>query len=51
MFIYVGIFYRYKIPIRVQDDSGTITLTLFDRDAYRLVKKRARDLLDQIKQV
>ncbi|CAI9285417.1 unnamed protein product [Lactuca saligna] len=40
----------YKIPIHVQDDSGTITLTLFDRDAYRLVKKRARDLIDQIKQ-
>nr|KAJ0217457.1 hypothetical protein LSAT_V11C300151780 [Lactuca sativa] len=40
---------RYKIPIRVQDDSGTITLTLFDRDAYRLVKKRARDLIDKIK--
>ncbi|CAI9300059.1 unnamed protein product [Lactuca saligna] len=42
---------RYKIPIRVQDDSGTITLTLFDRDAYRIVKKRARDLIDKIKQV
>ncbi|CAH1423090.1 unnamed protein product [Lactuca virosa] len=41
---------RYKIPIRVQDDSGTITLTLFDRDAYRLVKKRARDLIEKIKQ-
>ncbi|CAI9286870.1 unnamed protein product [Lactuca saligna] len=41
---------RYKIPIRVQDDSGTITLTLFDRDAYRIVKKRARDLIDKIKQ-
>ncbi|CAI9278795.1 unnamed protein product [Lactuca saligna] len=40
----------YKIPIRVQDDSGTITLTLFDRDAYRIVKKRARDLIDKIKQ-
>ena len=51
MFIYVGIFYRYKIPIRVQDDSGTITLTLFDRDAYRIVKKRARDLIDKIKLV
>ncbi|CAI9272032.1 unnamed protein product [Lactuca saligna] len=42
---------RYKIPIRVQDDSGTITLTLFDRDAYRIVKKRARDLIDKIKQI
>ncbi|CAI9273787.1 unnamed protein product [Lactuca saligna] len=41
---------RYKIPIRVQDDSGTITLTLFDRDAYRIVKKHARDLIDKIKQ-
>ncbi|CAI9262431.1 unnamed protein product [Lactuca saligna] len=40
-----------KIPIRVQDDSGTITLTLFDRDAYRIVKKRARDLIDKIKQI
>nr|KAJ0225518.1 hypothetical protein LSAT_V11C100006490 [Lactuca sativa] len=41
---------RYKIPIRVQDDSGTITLTLFDKDAYKLVKKRASDLIEKIKQ-
>ncbi|CAH1416254.1 unnamed protein product [Lactuca virosa] len=41
---------RYKIPIRVQDDSGTITLTLFDRDAYRLVKQRASELIEKIKQ-
>ncbi|CAH1414277.1 unnamed protein product [Lactuca virosa] len=42
---------RYKIHIRVQDDSGTITLTLFDRDAYRLVKQRASELIEKIKQV
>ncbi|CAH1446709.1 unnamed protein product [Lactuca virosa] len=41
---------RYKIPIRVQDDSGTITLTLFDRDAYKLFKIRASDLIEKIKQ-
>ncbi|CAH1431875.1 unnamed protein product [Lactuca virosa] len=41
---------KYKIPIRVQDDSGTITLTLFDRDAYRLVKQRASELIEKIKQ-
>ncbi|CAI9260173.1 unnamed protein product [Lactuca saligna] len=40
---------RYKIHIRVQDNSGTITLTLFDRDAYRLIKKRACDLIEKIK--
>ncbi|CAH1442119.1 unnamed protein product [Lactuca virosa] len=40
---------RYKIRIRVLDDSGTITLTMFDRDAYKLVKKRASDLIEKIK--
>ncbi|CAH1439265.1 unnamed protein product [Lactuca virosa] len=41
---------RYKILIRVQDDSGTITLTLFDRDAYKLVKTTASSLIEKIKQ-
>nr|KAJ0214723.1 hypothetical protein LSAT_V11C400219450 [Lactuca sativa] len=41
---------RYKIPLRVQDDSRTITLTLFDRDAYKLIKKGASDLIEKTKQ-
>ncbi|KAM0066828.1 putative nucleic acid-binding, replication factor A [Helianthus debilis subsp. tardiflorus] len=37
---------RFKIPIRVQDSSGTVTLTLFDYVAYKIFKKTAKELLE-----
>ncbi|XP_035832046.1 replication protein A 70 kDa DNA-binding subunit E-like [Helianthus annuus] len=36
---------RFKIPIRVQDSSGTVSLTLFDYEAFKIFKKSAKDLL------
>ncbi|KAJ0820280.1 putative nucleic acid-binding, replication factor A [Helianthus annuus] len=36
---------RFKIPIRVQDSSGTVSLTLFDFEAYKILKKTAKELL------
>ncbi|XP_022031189.1 replication protein A 70 kDa DNA-binding subunit E-like [Helianthus annuus] len=36
---------RFKIPIRVQDSSGTVSLTLFDYEAYKIFKKSAKELL------
>ncbi|XP_022024112.1 replication protein A 70 kDa DNA-binding subunit E-like [Helianthus annuus] len=36
---------RFKIPIRVQDSSGTVSLTLFDYEALKIFKKSAKDLL------
>ncbi|XP_076935212.1 uncharacterized protein LOC143601784 [Bidens hawaiensis] len=36
---------RYKIKIRVQDSTGVVSLTLFDRDAKLLIKKPASDLI------
>ncbi|KAJ0496068.1 putative replication protein A, OB [Helianthus annuus] len=39
---------RFKIPLRVQDKTGVLSLTLFDRDAQRILKKSAKELVDQI---
>ncbi|KAJ0621248.1 putative nucleic acid-binding, replication factor A [Helianthus annuus] len=39
-------FPRYKIPIRVQDSYGTVTLTLFDFEAVKLFKKTAKELVE-----
>ncbi|XP_022003873.1 uncharacterized protein LOC110901349 [Helianthus annuus] len=39
-------FPRYKIPIRVQDSYGTVTLTLFDFEAFKLFKKTAKELVE-----
>lgn len=38
--------FRFKIPIRVQDPTGVISLTLFDGDANRLLRKNAQELLE-----
>ncbi|XP_021986592.1 uncharacterized protein LOC110883034 [Helianthus annuus] len=36
---------RFKIPIREQDSSGTVSLTLFDFEAYKILKKTTKELL------
>ncbi|XP_035834260.1 replication protein A 70 kDa DNA-binding subunit E-like [Helianthus annuus] len=36
---------RFKIPIRVQDSTGTVTLTLFDHEALKFVGKTAKELI------
>ncbi|XP_022013686.2 uncharacterized protein LOC110913143 [Helianthus annuus] len=36
---------RFKIPVRVQDSTGTVTLTLFDHDALKFVGKTAKELI------
>ncbi|XP_022003222.2 uncharacterized protein LOC110900650 [Helianthus annuus] len=36
---------RFKIPIRVQDSTGTVTLTLFDHEALMFVGKTAKELI------
>ncbi|KAL7610045.1 hypothetical protein Lser_V15G13858 [Lactuca serriola] len=42
----VSVLPRFKIPIRVQDPTGVISLTLFDGDANRLLRKNAQELLE-----
>ncbi|XP_022037996.1 uncharacterized protein LOC110940744 isoform X2 [Helianthus annuus] len=39
---------RFKIPLRVQDKTGVLSLTLFDRDAQKIFKKSAKELVDKI---
>ncbi|KAJ0441204.1 putative nucleic acid-binding, replication factor A [Helianthus annuus] len=35
----------FKIPVRVQDSTGTVTLTLFDHEALKFVGKTAKELI------
>ncbi|KAK1424885.1 hypothetical protein QVD17_20226 [Tagetes erecta] len=43
---------RFRIEIRVQDHTGVVSLTLFDREARKLLKVSAKDLIgSQSKQV
>ncbi|CAI9294501.1 unnamed protein product [Lactuca saligna] len=44
--VVVSVLPRFKIPIRVQDPTGVISLTLFDGDANRLLRKNAQELLE-----
>ncbi|XP_076946716.1 replication protein A 70 kDa DNA-binding subunit B-like isoform X2 [Bidens hawaiensis] len=37
---------RFKIPLRLQDNTGVASLTVFDREARKMLKKCARELLD-----
>ncbi|KAD4981809.1 hypothetical protein E3N88_18480 [Mikania micrantha] len=36
---------RFKIPLRVQDPTGTVTHTMFDRDSIKLLGSTADELL------
>ncbi|XP_022023935.2 uncharacterized protein LOC110924208 [Helianthus annuus] len=36
---------RFKIPVRVQDSTGTVTLTLFDHEALKFVGKTTKELI------
>ncbi|KAJ0434736.1 putative transcription factor B3-Domain family [Helianthus annuus] len=38
---------RIRVPIRVQDCTGIVTLTLFEREVLRLLKVTATQLLDK----
>ncbi|KAF5754098.1 putative nucleic acid-binding, replication factor A [Helianthus annuus] len=38
---------RLKIPLTVQDSSGTVSLTLFDRDACRILNTTAANLIEK----
>ncbi|KAD4981856.1 hypothetical protein E3N88_18527 [Mikania micrantha] len=38
----------FKIPLRVQDSIGVLSLTLFDRDAKKLLNISAKDLLQKL---
>ncbi|CAH1436243.1 unnamed protein product [Lactuca virosa] len=38
---------RFMIQVRVQDNTGTITLTMFERDGKYLLKKSAKELFDK----
>ncbi|KAD5802810.1 hypothetical protein E3N88_14170 [Mikania micrantha] len=41
---------RFKIQVRVQDMTGVVSLTIFDRDVTKLIHKFARELLDGVDQ-
>lgn len=39
------------IPIRVQDNIGTITLTMFEKEGRYLLKSSAKELVKRMTQV
>ncbi|CAI9287772.1 unnamed protein product [Lactuca saligna] len=47
--IKISVIPRFKIPLRVQDNTGTLTLTLFDQEAKKLFKYTAKELYDKNK--
>ncbi|KAL8215837.1 hypothetical protein R6Q57_022674 [Mikania cordata] len=38
----------FKIQIKVQDITGVVSLTLFDRDVTKLIQKTAREVIDNL---
>ncbi|CAI9273922.1 unnamed protein product [Lactuca saligna] len=49
--IKISVIPRFKIPLRVQDNTGTLTLTLFDQEAKKLFKYTAKELYDKNKKI
>ncbi|CAI9302345.1 unnamed protein product [Lactuca saligna] len=47
--IKISVIPRFKILLRVQDNTGTLTLTLFDQEAKKLFKYTAKELYDKNK--
>ncbi|CAH1416099.1 unnamed protein product [Lactuca virosa] len=47
--IKISVIPRFKISLRVQDNTGTLTLTLFDQEAKKLFKYTAKELYDKNK--
>ncbi|GJS92585.1 ALP1-like protein, partial [Tanacetum coccineum] len=39
----------YKIPLRVMDSTGSVSLTLFDRQAYPIIDKSAAEFLQEVR--
>ncbi|CAH1435803.1 unnamed protein product [Lactuca virosa] len=49
--IKISVIPRFKISLRVQDNTGTLTLTLFDQEAKKLFKYTAKELYDKNKKL
>ncbi|KAJ0942686.1 putative nucleic acid-binding protein [Helianthus annuus] len=47
MAVTVRLFTPIRVPIRVQDCTGIVTLTLFEREVLKLLKVNASQLLDK----
>lgn len=43
--------YKFLIPINVQDGTGTISLTLFDKDANKMLEANVDDLVKVVIEV
>lgn len=42
---------RYRISLKVDDGSGSITMTLFDYEAAKMFGKTAKDFVDEEEEV
>ncbi|GJT86372.1 ribonuclease H-like domain-containing protein [Tanacetum coccineum] len=43
------IVFMYKIPLRVMDSTGSVSLTLFNRQAHPIIDKSASELLQEVR--
>lgn len=42
---------RYRLSVRVIDETDSAVFTMFDRDAHTLLGRTCADLIEQLKQV
>ncbi|CAH1428138.1 unnamed protein product [Lactuca virosa] len=49
--IKISVIPKFKISLRVHDNTGTLTLTLFDQEAKKLFKYTAKELYDKNKKL
>nr|KAJ0222598.1 hypothetical protein LSAT_V11C200095330 [Lactuca sativa] len=47
----ISVIPRFKISLRVQDNTGTLTFTIFDQEAKKLFKYTAKELYDKNKEL
>lgn len=43
--------YRYKVKVTVEDDSGSATFVMFDREVFQIIQVSAVDLKDKLSKV
>lgn len=43
--------YRYKVKVTVEDDSGSATFVMFDREVFQIIQVSAVDIKDKLSKV
>ncbi|XP_022003738.1 uncharacterized protein LOC110901201 [Helianthus annuus] len=43
----LGIYYRFKVHLRVQDETGSVSFVMFDKDVMKLIGPTANDIRER----